>query len=169
MLASLLDSPFVVFVGYGCLWLFLTIPFAWACRRMAREDAMSEFEAVLIGLAGGPLGLWVVYAANDRARKRADLIRGELEVKLLKEREEAESERAGVDAGPDAAPMEAFQVPPKLADNAPLPPEDLPASQAFRPPPPEAKGSWLTDPPSTPPQPNTSDSDPPQPVNSSAG
>jgi len=164
---AMFEVPVILILGPVCAWLALGIPFAYICRGMARQDALSPFEAALSGLIGGPFGILIVRHANLLAARKAEVAAGELAVKLVIAQEEKAAEQSAV----EGAPIEAFKVPPKLADNAPLPPEILPAAQAFRPPPPEVQGSWLVDPPSTPPQPpqtETSDSEPPQPVNSNA-
>lgn len=170
MLAYSLNTPVIWVAGPVCAWLALGMPFAWMCRRIARDDALTQLEALICGLFCGPFGILIVRRANALAARRAEIAAGELEIKLIQAREEAAAERAAIEAQ-EGAPVEAFKLPPKLADNAPLPPEALPGAPAFRPPPPEVQGAWLIDPPSTPPQPAqpaTSDSDPPQPVTSNA-
>lgn len=132
-------------VGPVCLWLALGMPFWYLCRRAARQDSMSQFEAGILGLLTGPVGLWLVRHANDKAALKAAEHAAEVDIKLIQAAEERAAEEAEIAKG--GAP--AFQPPPPpMVGPMPLPPEDLPGSQAFRPPPPEVQGSWLTDPPS---------------------
>lgn len=149
MLAYSLNTSVMWFAGPVCAYLALGMPFAWVCRRMARDDALTQFEAFICGLFCGPFGILIVRRANALAGRKAEIAAGELQVKLIQAREEKAAEEAAL----TAAPIEAFKVPPRLADNAPLPPQDLPGAPAFRPPPAEVQGTWLVDPPSTPPQP----------------
>ncbi|MBE7491221.1 MAG: hypothetical protein HS108_05625 [Planctomycetes bacterium] len=168
MLATILGASVTFVIGAVCAYLALGMPFAWVCRRMARDDALTPIEAWLAGLLAGPFGILIVRYANRMAAEKAEIAAGELEVKLIQAQEEKAAEQAAV----TEAPIEAFQVPPRLADNIPLPPEDLPGAQAFRPPPPETQGAWLTDPSPTSPQPTQappSDTEPPRPVTSDAG
>ena len=107
-------SPIIVFAGAVSLWLVITLPFAFLCRHVSRQDALSPAEAFLLGLAGGPLGLYLVRKANERA-----MLAGRDTAKILNARRDG----------------------PEPVDAPPPPPHLMPGGNAFRPPPPG--NDWL--------------------------
>lgn len=72
LLALSLNFGNPVFLGIAilCIWVLVGFPFAIMARRIARPDALGPIEAYIIGQAAGPVGLWLVMRANERAEYR---------------------------------------------------------------------------------------------------
>jgi hypothetical protein len=65
------DQPFVYFIGVFATWVLVFFPFAIIATRIARADALNVVEAYFLGQTCGPVGLWLIKRANDRAAQRA--------------------------------------------------------------------------------------------------
>ncbi len=108
------DQPWFLAIATIATWLLVCFPFALMARRMARTDALNPVEAFILGQACGPVGLWLVKRANDRAILRAQrgaLLRTQAEQVAL-----ARSQKVGP------------------ATDSLLTADEVPGSRAFKPP-----------------------------------
>ncbi|MBX3458823.1 MAG: hypothetical protein KF696_02520 [Planctomycetes bacterium] len=74
MLALNFGNPVFLAIAVFCLWALIGFPFAVLAVRIARPDAFSTIEAYLLGQVAGPLGLWLVVRANERAEYKRQML-----------------------------------------------------------------------------------------------
>ncbi len=103
------SSPTTGAIGVLCTWIVLFFPFAIWAMKIARPDALNSIEAYFLGQMCGPVGIYLVRRANERAVAKA------LSDELARK----------------AAPPE----PPEIMDAPATPPAFLPGATAWRPPP----------------------------------
>lgn len=73
-LALNFGNPVFIGIALLCIWVLAGFPFAVMARRIARPDAFGPIEAYILGQAAGPIGLWLVIRANERAQHRQQLL-----------------------------------------------------------------------------------------------
>ncbi|MBK8206249.1 MAG: hypothetical protein IPK87_05545 [Planctomycetes bacterium] len=103
------DSPTVGAIGVLCLWIVLFFPFAIWATKIVRPDALNTIEAYILGQTCGPVGIYLIKRANERA--------------VIKAQADELARRA-----PPPEPPEIMHAPAQ-------PPAFLPGATAWRPPP----------------------------------